>query len=83
MPITCPDFLGWYRKRDIHNRENMGERAMSVGVETAASYVDEDEEATFKQKSPQASERTKQRIKEKSCCFRKGFLAYPVMRLPK
>lgn len=83
MPITFPDFLGQYRKGDIHSRGDIGERAVSGEVETAALCVDKDEEATFRQKSPQASERTKQRIKEKSGCFRKGFLAYPVMRLPK
>jgi len=39
--------------------------------------------ATIRQKSPIASERAKPRIAyENSCCFKLGFLAYPMMRLP-
>lgn len=55
---------------------------MSGGIETAASYVDEDEKATFRQKSPQASERTKQRIKEKSCWLQKRVSGLPSDETP-
>merc|ERR1719361_3233984 len=40
--------------------------------------------ATMRQKSPIASDKANPRIAyEKSCCFREGFLAYPMMREPK
>jgi len=40
--------------------------------------------ATIKQKRPIASDKAKPRMAyEKSCCFRDGFLAYPMIRLPK
>jgi len=39
--------------------------------------------ATIRQNSPMASDRANPRIAyENSCCFRDGFLAYPMMRLP-
>merc|ERR1719318_239963 len=40
--------------------------------------------AIIKQNRPMASDRANPRIaKEKSCCLREGFLAYPMMRDPK
>merc|ERR1712018_160678 len=40
--------------------------------------------ATIRQNRPIASDKAKPRIAyENNCCFRDGFLAYPMMRLPK
>lgn len=40
--------------------------------------------AIIRQKRPIASDKAKPRMAyEKSCCFRDGFLAYPIIRLPK
>lgn len=38
--------------------------------------------ATIRQKSPMAPGRAKPRMVQKSCCFREGSLAEPMMRLP-
>ncbi|MCX7564693.1 hypothetical protein OS176_14370, partial [Xanthomonadaceae bacterium XH05] len=57
--------------------------AVGRGGQSSIYMANRMRKATIKQERPIASDRANPKIAyENNCCFRDGFLAYPMMRLP-